>query len=82
MIRSGVFSTGLLDTQKTIISELLNNMKTRNYLPLLTYKFLIEGIESASINSSNIYLNNICNAIIICLYSNLFCVLVQQYYVY
>lgn len=45
-IRSGVFETGSMDTQKAIVSELLSNMKTRNYLPLLTYKFLTEGIES------------------------------------
>lgn len=46
MIRSGVFAAGSIDTQKTIVSELLNNMKTRTYLPLLTYKFFTEGIDS------------------------------------
>lgn len=48
MIRSGVFSTGSMDTQKAIVAELLNNIKTRSYLPLLTYKFLTEGIDSVS----------------------------------
>lgn len=48
MIRSGVFSAGSIDTQKAIVVELLNNMKTKNYLPLLTYKFLTEGIDSSS----------------------------------
>jgi len=48
MIRSEIFSAGAMDTQKTIVAELLTNMKTRSYLPLLTYKFLIEGIDSVS----------------------------------
>lgn len=48
MIRSGVFSAGSIDTQKAIIAELLSNMKTKSYLPLLTYKFLTEGIDSVS----------------------------------
>lgn len=48
MIRSGIFSAGSMDTQKAIVAELLSNMKTRSYLPLLTYKFLTEGIDSVS----------------------------------
>jgi len=48
MIRSGVFSSGSVDTQKAIVAELLNNIKKRSYLPLLTYKFLIEGVDSVS----------------------------------
>lgn len=48
MIRSGIFSAGAIDTQKVIVAELLTNMKTRSYLPLLTYKFLTEGIDSVS----------------------------------
>jgi hypothetical protein len=48
MIRSGIFSAGAIDTQKAIVAELLSNMKTRSYLPLLTYKFLTEGIDSVS----------------------------------
>ena len=49
MIRSGIFSAGATDTQKAIVAELLSNMKTRSYLPLLTYKFLTEGIDSVSV---------------------------------
>lgn len=49
MIRSGIFSSGSMDTQKTIIAELLNNMKTRSYLPLLTFKFLTEAIDSVRV---------------------------------
>lgn len=49
MIRSGIFSAGSKDTQKSIITELLNNMKIRSYLPLLTFKFLTEGIDSVSV---------------------------------
>ncbi|VVC26651.1 Armadillo-type fold,DNA polymerase V,Armadillo-like helical [Cinara cedri] len=48
MIRSGVFSAGSIDTQKAIVAELLNNMKKKSYLPLLTYKFLTEAIDSSS----------------------------------
>lgn len=48
MIRSGIFSAGAMDTQKAIVAELLGNMKTRSYLPLLTYKFLTEGIDLVS----------------------------------
>ncbi|XP_026809583.1 rDNA transcriptional regulator pol5-like isoform X2 [Rhopalosiphum maidis] len=48
MIRSGIFSSGAIDTQKAIVAELLSNMKTRSYLPLLTYKFLTEGIDSSN----------------------------------
>lgn len=48
MIRSGVFSAGSMDTQKAIIAELCNNMKTRSYLPLLTFKIFTEGIDSVS----------------------------------
>lgn len=46
MIRSGIFSSGPINTQKAIVVELLNNIKARSYLPLLTYKFLTEGIDS------------------------------------
>lgn len=46
VIRGGMFATGSSDTQKAIIAELLNNMKTRSYLPLLTYKFLTDGLDS------------------------------------
>lgn len=49
VIRSGMFATGSTETQKAIIVELLNNMKTRSYLPLLTYKFLIEGLDSVCV---------------------------------
>lgn len=49
MIRSGVFTAGPVDTQKAIVAELLNNMKTKSYLPLLTYKFLTEGIDPVSV---------------------------------
>jgi hypothetical protein len=48
MIRSGVFSAGSIDTQKAIVAELCNNMKTRSYLPLLTFKVFTEGIDSVS----------------------------------
>jgi len=48
MIRSGIFGVGAMDTQKAIVAELLSNMKTRSYLPLLTYKFFTEGINSVS----------------------------------
>lgn len=48
MIRSGVFNAGSMITQKAIIEEMLNNIKTKSYLPLLTYKFLTEGIDSVS----------------------------------
>jgi len=48
MIRSGIFSAGAMDTQKAIVAELLSNMKTRSYLPLLTYTFLTEKIDSVS----------------------------------
>lgn len=60
MIRSGVFSAGSMDTQKAIVAELFNNMKTRSYLPLLTYKIFTEGMDSVSDFTilQNIYLNN------------------------
>lgn len=48
MIRSGIFGVGAMDTQKAIVAELLSNMKTRSYLPLLTYKFFTEGVDSVS----------------------------------
>lgn len=48
-IRSGLFGSGSTEVQKFIVTELLNNTKTRSYLPLLTYKFLTEGIDSVSI---------------------------------
>lgn len=54
MLRSGIFSAGSMDTQKAIVAEILNNIKTRSYLPLLTYKFLTEGIDSVSGFSSNL----------------------------
>ncbi|XP_050437310.1 uncharacterized protein LOC126843678 [Adelges cooleyi] len=47
-IRSGLFGTASMDDQKSIVAELLNNTKTRAYLPLLTYKFLTKGIDSSS----------------------------------
>ncbi|XP_050532130.1 uncharacterized protein LOC126900458 [Daktulosphaira vitifoliae] len=47
-IRSGLFGSSSTETQKFIVTELLNNTKTRSYLPLLTYKFLIEGIDSSN----------------------------------
>lgn len=48
MIRCGVFSAGSMDTQKSIVAELFNNMKTRSYLPLLTFKIFTDGIDSVS----------------------------------
>lgn len=48
MIRSGIFGVGSMDTQKAIVAELLSNMKTRSYLPLLTYKFFTEGVDSSN----------------------------------
>lgn len=53
VIRGGVFSVGSMDIQKAIVAELLNNMKTRSYLPLLTFKFLTEGIDPVSNFPSN-----------------------------
>lgn len=55
MIRSGHFSTASVNSQQCIIAELLNNMKSRSYLPLLTYKFLAEGINKVSKLGSNSY---------------------------
>jgi len=59
MIRSGVFSSGSLDTQKAIVAELLNNIKSKSYLPLLTYKFLTEGVDSVSSLPYELCINNI-----------------------
>ncbi|KAL4148695.1 hypothetical protein QTP88_002866 [Uroleucon formosanum] len=47
-IRSGIFSAGTMDTQKAIVVELLSNMKTKSYLPIITYIIL-----TAKMNSSN-----------------------------
>lgn len=53
MIRSGNFGAAPVNSQQCIIVELLNNMKSRSYLPLLTFKFLTEGINKVSKLSVN-----------------------------
>lgn len=82
IIRSGIFSAGAMDTQKAIVAELLSNMKTKSYLPIMTYTILTAEIDSVSdfyFSYAKVKNNNSGLIVIILL---LFCILVQWCYIF
>lgn len=81
-IRSGIFSAGTMDTQKAIVVELLSNMKTKSYLPIITYIILTAKMNSVSdfyFSYAKVKNNNSGLIVIIFL---LFCILVQWCYIF
>ena len=45
-MRSKIFSSGAIELQQAVISEMLSKSKERSYLPLLTYTFITEFIKT------------------------------------